>query len=160
MARWFKACQMVIRGISGEPVIRAISSSSSTTPGSAIKARQSGSNAANSEAIRHPRLHAWLLMAWVISSSMASFTSYTPPGMGFSNPPRPTMASNSKGIPFSFKASITKFLRNSNWSMTRGKWESSPTEWRMLRTKSGVVSSYTAIFVEVEPGLIARILII
>lgn len=54
MARWFKACQMVIRGISGEPVIRAISSSSSTTPGSAIKARQSGSNAANSEAIRHP----------------------------------------------------------------------------------------------------------
>lgn len=50
-------------GHKGEPVMRAISSSSSTTPGSAMKARQPGSSAASSEAMRHPKLQAWVRMA-------------------------------------------------------------------------------------------------
>ena len=61
--RWFSACQIVMRGIRGEPVMRAISSSSSTTPGSAMNARQPGSSAASSEAMRHPKLQAWVRMA-------------------------------------------------------------------------------------------------
>ena len=58
MARWFNACQIVIFGMSGEPVMRATSSSSSTTPGSAMKARQPGSKRLSSEAMRQPKLQA------------------------------------------------------------------------------------------------------
>ena len=124
------------------------------------QAKKPGRSAANSEAIRHPKLHAWLLMAWAISSNIASFTSYTPPGMGFNSPPLPTMASNSKGISLAFSSSITRFLRNSNWSIIRGNPDNSSTEWRILRTKRGVSSLYTAILVDVEPGLTASTFII
>ena len=52
-----------VRGIKGEPVIRATSSSSSTTPGSAINARHPGKAAANSSAIKPPRLQACVRIA-------------------------------------------------------------------------------------------------
>ena len=59
----FFVARIMLGGIRGEPVMRAISSSSSTTPGSAMKARQPGSSAASSEAMRHPKLQAWVRMA-------------------------------------------------------------------------------------------------
>ena len=118
IAFWFKACQIVILGINGEPVIRAISSSSSTTPGSAMKARQLGKEEASLSAINPPRLQAWVRMACTVSRFMASFTSYTPPGIGFTSPPRPMTASKSKGILLASNSWSTRFFRNSNWSTT------------------------------------------
>ena len=114
IAFWFKACQMVIFGINGEPVMRAMSSSSSTTPGSAMKAGQSGRVAASSLAISPPKLQAWVRMACTVSRFMASFTSYTPPGIGFTKPPRPMIASKEKGILLFSNSCNTRFLRNSN----------------------------------------------
>ena len=83
---------MVIFGIKGEPVMRAISSSSSTTPGSAMKAGQLGNVEASLLAINPPKLQAWVRIACTVSRFMASFTSYTPPGIGFTKPPRPMIA--------------------------------------------------------------------
>ena len=57
---------------------------------------------------------------------------------GFTKPPRPMIASKEKGILLFSNSCNTRFFRNSNWSITSGKADSSSTECFILLTNSGV----------------------
>ena len=159
IALWFNACQIHTRGIWGEPLIRANGDSSSTTPGSAMKLRHPGMSLAMACAITHPRSQACLCPAFKLSLSICSFTSYTPPDTGFANPPRPMIASKSTGIPICSSSSNTTFLRIGSCSLISANWAISSAECFTERNKIGFSSTYTAILVDVEPGLITRIFI-
>ena len=70
-------------------------------------------------------------------------------------------AGASVSVSFTGSAAGSAFLislRQSSWSMMRGKRAISSAEWRRVSASVGCSSSYRAIFVEVEPGLIAKIL--
>ena len=62
--------------------------------------------------------------------------------MGFNNPPRPTIASNSKGISIVVQSFQYQLLAEFELVDDAGKLgDSSSTECRMLRTRRGVSSS-------------------
>ena len=156
VARWLSACHTLLRFILGLPHIRASGHISSTITGSAMKAAQLSSSAARAAAMWHPKLHTCWRSAVRVSWSICSFTRYTPAGMGCVSPPRPTMASNSKGIPSSSRVCTILLWRNGSWSKLVGYCCNSSAVWRMLRSNTGRSSLYTATLVEVEPGLMTR----
>ncbi|MFQ8734982.1 MAG: hypothetical protein ACLSAH_01980 [Bilophila wadsworthia] len=70
-------------------------------------------------------------------------------------PTPPHISVQGRGInAFSVNTSSSRRWRSSNCSMTAG--DSLAVSWSRLSTNSGASSSYTAILVEVDPGLITR----
>ena len=92
-------------------------------------------------------------------SIISSFTKYAPDLTGGNNPPLPTIAlKDSNSISFSFSTFNTPSFRISNCSCTVSYFSSSFTLCSIDFTNICFSLSYTAILVEVEPGLMANIL--
>ena len=90
----------------------------------------------------------------------ASFTLYVPDGMCFRSPPLPQIASKSSSLyPFSSRVFRITSLLNGIWSGMRAYLSISAASWSIPTRITSFRSSYTAIFVEVAPGLIIRNLI-
>ena len=146
---------------SGCPVKRATSCNSSTTTGSAIYAFVPlFKDFAISFAINPPKLEACSPRGGLFKSFInASFTSYTPDSIGLTKPPLPTIALISLiSKPAFFNSERMMSFRNWNCEATFSNLAISSAECLMFFTNFSVSSSKIAIFVDVEPGLIARIL--
>ena len=158
-AFWLRAWKILVLGTSGRPDNLATSSISSTTTGSTIYDFTPISSAISLARIP-PRLDACSPRTQDLRSAMrSSVTSYVPPGIGFKRPPRPTIRlSDLMSKFFSFKKETIISLRKSFWSITVGYFAISSVECLKVSSKRRVVSSNTPILVEVEPGLIIRLL--
>ena len=111
-------------------------------------------------AIRPPKLEACSPRGGLFKSLInASFTSYTPDSIGLTKPPLPTIALISLILnPAFFSSERIISFRNWNCEATLSNFAISSAECLMFFTNFSVSSSKIAIFVEVDPGLIARIL--
>ena len=109
-------------------------------------------------------IKAAMLLAWRValvrrSESICSLMRYVPEGMGRSTPPRAMIKSRvDKSIPACSRASSTARLRKSSWSRMSAKGASCSGVWPIFFSNDRVRSSNTPILVEVEPGLITRLL--
>ena len=158
---WFNAWKTVWPYIPLIPVILAISCFSSTVTGFTtyafllfILAKLCAICAPNTEAcfIVYP------ICAWC---NNLSFTSYVPPFTATSPPPLPENASIlSNGILFLFNASITIDVLYGSCSDMSLNFASLSVSCVKLSLKTIFSSSKTAIFVDVDPGLIVKILFI
>ena len=156
---WLRTCTCDSLYMPLIPDILAISSNSSTSGGSMTYAGLPRA-VENSPMICEPSTAGWsAILPDIASTSIFWFTGKMPPGVDSSPPEYAAKASMSLSWnPWLWRTAITTPTLNGRCELTVGNSFSISGSWLMFSLKRHLLSSKTAHLVEVEPGLIVKIL--